>query len=75
MSISLDDIIHIMIEGPPLSQWDPSGAIQLWWQEKQRMTHKKYQRKKDGLSPSTSETFLDLEGWENLLADDDTDEM
>ena len=32
----LDDIIRIMIEGPTLSQWDSSGAIQLWWQEKQR---------------------------------------
>ena len=45
------------------------------------MTHEKHQRKKDrdegndGLSSSTSETFLDLEGWENLLADDDTDEI
>ena len=32
----LDDIMRIMIERPPLSQWDPSGDIQLWWQEKQR---------------------------------------
>ena len=32
----LDNIIRIMIEGSPLSQWDPSRAIQLWWQEKQR---------------------------------------
>ena len=32
----LDDIMRIMIEGPPLSQWDPSRAIQLWWQEKLR---------------------------------------
>ena len=73
--------MRIMIEGPPLSQWDPSGAIQLWWQEKQRSVDDTPKKKKDrdegndGLSPSTSETFLDLEGWENLLADDDTDEM
>ena len=46
----LDDIMRIMIEGHPLSQWDPSGAIQLWWQEKQRRSvgdHEKHQRKKD----------------------------
>ena len=76
----LDDIIHIMIEGPPLSQWDSSGAIQLWWQEKQRSvgdTRKAPKKKKtdesEGNDGSTSE-ILDLEGWENLLADD-TDEM
>ena len=32
----LDDVLRIMVEAPPLSQWDSSRAVQLWWRDKQR---------------------------------------
>ena len=32
----LDDLIRIAVEGPPLSQWDATGAVHLWWKDKQR---------------------------------------
>ncbi len=32
----LDHLIRIGVEGPPLSQWDSSGAVELWWQDKTR---------------------------------------
>ena len=78
----LDDVVRIMVEGPPLSQWDSSGAIQLWWKDKQRrsvadvrkapVTKNKKNRDEsiDGYTPSSS---VNLEDWDNLLADDDTD--
>ena len=81
----LDDVVCIMVEGPPLSQWDSSRAIQLWWQDKQRRTvsdvRKAPKKKKDrdenndGSTPCTSETFLNLEDWENLVADNDSTDI
>lgn len=77
----LDDVVRIMVEGPSLSQWDSSGAIQLWWQDKQRRivadVRKAPKKKKDrdenndGSIPCTSENFLNLEDWEDLVADND----
>ena len=32
----LDDLLQIAVDSPPLSQWDASGAIQLWWKDRQR---------------------------------------
>ena len=82
----LDDTIRIMVEGPPSSQWDPNGAIQLWWKDKTRRTvvDRKAPKKKkkaeniDESTPSTSDTFLSLEEWEDLIDvanhDDEIDE-
>ena len=79
------NVVRIMVEGPPLSQWDSSRAIQLWWQDKQRRTvsdvRKAPKKKKDrdenndGSTPCTSETFLNLEDWENLVADNDSTDI
>ena len=32
----MDNILRIMIDVPPLSHWDSTGAIHLWKQDKQR---------------------------------------
>ena len=40
----LDDVVHIMVEGPLLSQSDSSGAIQLWWKDKRRRSVADVQR-------------------------------
>ena len=32
----LDDLMRITIDGPPLSQWNASQAVTLWWKDKQR---------------------------------------
>ena len=31
---TLDQLVRISVEGPPLSDWDPACAMQLWWREK-----------------------------------------
>ena len=30
----LDQLMRISVEGPPLSQWDSTGAVDLWWKDK-----------------------------------------
>ena len=32
----LDHLVHIAVDGPPLSQWDATDAVRLWWKSKQR---------------------------------------
>ena len=31
----LDHLVRITVEGPPIAQWDATGAVQLWWKSKQ----------------------------------------
>ena len=35
---SLDSLLQINVEGPPLEQWDPTEAVNSWWKEKSRRT-------------------------------------
>ena len=32
----LDNLLRISIDGPSLNMWDASGAVCLWWKEKNR---------------------------------------
>lgn len=32
----LDDLMRISVDGPPLSQWDATPSVHLWWKDKQR---------------------------------------
>ena len=34
----LDNLLRIAIDSPALSDWNPDGAVQLWWKAKQRRT-------------------------------------
>ena len=33
---TLDQLLRIYVEGPPLSDWDPTRALELWYMEKTR---------------------------------------
>jgi len=33
---SLDNLLCLRLEGPPPNQWDATGAVQLWWDDKTR---------------------------------------
>ena len=38
---TLDDLLRINVEGPPLVDWDATSAVELWWKEKvRRVNHK-----------------------------------
>ena len=33
---TLDHLVRIAVDGPPLAQWDATDAVHLWWRGKQR---------------------------------------
>ena len=34
----LDNLLRIAVDSPPLSDWEPTGAVKLWWKVQQRIT-------------------------------------
>ena len=51
---TLDQLIRINGEGPPLSKWDASGALELWFKEKTRRVNRKETHTKRASAPTTS---------------------
>ena len=39
---TLDQLLQINLVGPPLADWDATGAIELWWREKKTCQPKRY---------------------------------
>ena len=79
---SLDDLLLLSIDGPPLKDFCPDAAIDLWWKERVRRPHqnprKKY-RKHSSTTPgpstaesSSSEEELEDEDQTALLTEWDT---
>ena len=71
----LDDLLSISVDGPPLSQWDSSGAVDLWWNDKTRRVPNKDSRNYmyEGLSGSQStdeDLHVGFEDWETWLNTD-----
>ena len=74
----LDDAVRIAVDGPPLSQWDASGAVNLWWNDRQRRQVSD-SRKQPSTYPSTteaerSETCINLDAWEQFLSEEREEE-
>ena len=79
---TLDQLIWINVEAPPLSQWDPSITLNLWLQDKSRRVNQKDTSfKKPDQSTSQSYSVSDhendellLDDWEDWIQDaDDSD--
>ena len=71
---TLDQLIRINVEGPPLSEWDAGGALELWTKEKvRRLNHKDEYRERCekstvmSNSESEDEARFSLEDWENWI--------
>ena len=70
----LDDLMRrITIDGPPLSQWNASQAVTLWWKDKQR--RQVADKRATPTSSSSvveidhsSEDEFNLEDWESFIA-------
>ena len=71
----LDSLLRIVTTGPPLSQWDASGAVELWWSDKKRRSveDSRAPPTRSGSSsssmaaepPEASATRITLEDWES----------
>ena len=76
----LDSLLRIVTTGPPLSEWDASGAVQLWWSVKKRRNVSDSQSQPSNISnpgfststntstspqPSEEQERMSLEDWEN----------
>ena len=69
----IDQLMRISVEGPPLSQWDSTGAVDLWWKDKIRRVPKNdYHKTSTSESKSTNHQELDsdnvtIEDWDTWL--------
>ena len=70
----LDSLLRIATTGPPLSQWDASGAFELWWKDKKRRnvedsrappTQSTSAGRETEPEDSTTSTPICLEDWES----------
>ena len=64
---TLDHLLRINVEGPPLSDWDATGAVDSWWKDKSRRLGGKETHQRASTSATHSEeesTSLSLEEWD-----------
>lgn len=80
----LDQLIHINVEAPALSQWDASNAVELWWRDRTcrlniRDTHARPSSSSssgqmtDADSQDDAPFTLSLENWECWLDHSESD--
>ena len=71
---TLDHLVRIAVDGPPLAQWDATDAVHLWWRSKQRRQVQDTRAEpRPGTSnaendPTTETYSLDLEDWDTFVA-------
>ena len=81
---TLDRLIRINVEGPPLSKWNANGALELWQKDKVRRVNRKDTQNQSGQgstsTPSTSTSastctdsneshiHFSLDDWEEWIA-------
>jgi len=67
-----DNLLRVAVDSPPLSDWDLTGAVKLWWEAKQHRTVQDSRTplrrpQKEIAGDSASETYqLDLSDWDDL---------
>ncbi len=64
---TLNDLLEIRIEGPPLSEFSPNAAVEMWWSDCQT-TRRPDQKKRKSYSPRINEPIT-----EPITTDDDGD--
>lgn len=80
----LDDLLRISVEAPHPSNWDASGAVELWWRDKTRRVNIADTRATPRLASTSSaassssggdctasDSSFSLENWESWLENSD----
>ena len=74
---SLDDLLLLSTEGPPLKDFCPDTAIDLWWKEKLRRPHqnprKKYRKRSSTTQFTTESSSVSSEDETESEDEDHTD--
>ena len=69
---SLDDLLLLSIKGPPMKEFSPNAAINLWWKEKLRRPHlnprRKYKNRSGSNPPAVDRSSDESDEEEDLLA-------
>ena len=71
----LDQLLRITVDAPPLSKWDASVAVQLWWEDKTRRPQTKgtqkvtQNRTKSGPSTSSDASTSTVDDTDTQLSD------
>lgn len=74
---TLDHLLRIKAEGPPLAEWDASHSVELWWSEKSRRvtchlnSASTSAQEAESSSDAESEVFS-LDKWEEWISSDHT---
>ena len=77
---SLDNLLRIRINGPPLEKWDAGKAVDLWWSDKTQRVNRKDARSTQSIQQSATQPDSDssfiwyLSDWEKWLHPDIADE-
>ena len=76
MNFTMDQLIHINVDGPPLLEWEPKDTIKLWLQDKRRWFNLREDSEKSLPEPSDmdpeNELVFSLDGWEEWLQECDS---
>ena len=68
---TLDNLLRIVVDAPPLSQWDSTQAVRLWWNDKQRRNvsdTRSAPRSKTSTQPDDiNDDQITLSDWEDLF--------
>ena len=70
---TLDELVRINAEGPPLSKWDSSFALDMWLKDKARRVNHKDSTSPTSAVPSTfddsqTDPVINLDGWEEWMS-------
>ena len=73
---TLDQLLRINLNGPPLADWYGAGAIELWWREKTRRINQKETSSATSTAAAQNEEVLQSssfhwEEWEEWIGTDD----
>ena len=73
---TLDHLLHVNVEGPPLAEWDASNALELWWRKKTPRVDRKDSRlpptvvRQEEDDTDHEQYVFSLDDWEEWIADD-----
>lgn len=67
---TLDDLLEINVEGPPLENFSPAAAVDLWWADCMRRPNQSSRAKStedQGTAAESPDSTITLDQWDELF--------